>query len=69
MAYRALKSFSGKITMVKGEVREIADAEVAKDLVKCGYVADLTPTKTEKAEKAEKATRSRKAKKEEAEDE
>lgn len=55
MAYKANLSFSGKISMVKGEVREIIDEEVAKDLVRAGYVTDLSEkqkaTATAKASK------------------
>ena len=50
MAYRALKTFTGLITMVKGEVREIKDEAVAKDLVKNGYVVSLSEKKAEKKE-------------------
>ena len=53
MAYRALKSFSGVISMVKGEVREIKDEAIAKDLVRAGYVADMQEKqKTAKSSKA-----------------
>lgn len=52
MAYRALRTFAGLVTMVKGEVREIENEEVAKDLLRCGFIEDLTPKKT-KSEKAE----------------
>ncbi len=36
--YRALISFSGKISMTIGEVREIEDAKIAEDLEKAGYI-------------------------------
>lgn len=36
--YKALESFVGKISMVKGEVKEILDKEIAKDLLKAGYI-------------------------------
>ena len=57
MAYRANKSFTGvKLTMHKGEVREISDEALAKDLLRCGYITDLEEKqKALKAEKAEKA--------------
>lgn len=59
MAYKANISFSGKISMIKGEVREIIDQEVAKDLVRAGYVTDLSEkqkaTATAKASKKSKA--------------
>ena len=42
MAYRATKSFSGALSMVKGEVREIEDGEIVKDLLRAGYIEDLS---------------------------
>ena len=36
--FKALKSFSGKISMIKNEVREIADEELIKDLTGAGYI-------------------------------
>lgn len=59
MAYRALKSFSGLVSMVKGEVREIEDEYIVKDLLRCGYIADLG----EKQKAAAKSSKSTKAKK------
>ena len=62
MAYKAITTFSGKITMVKGEVRDIADDEIAKDLIRAGYVVDLSErqkaqaqTKSAKTSKKSKA--------------
>lgn len=55
MAYRALVSFSGVLSMVKGEVREITDEAVANDLVKSGYITDLSEKqKTAKSSKSSK---------------
>lgn len=42
MAYRATKSFSGLVSMVKGEVRELEDEKIVKDLLKSGYIEDLS---------------------------
>lgn len=53
MAYRANITFSGKITMIKGEVRELADSEVVADLLKCGYITDLSEKKKARAEAVE----------------
>lgn len=41
--YRALKSFSGAISMHEGETREIEDADVVADLLKAGYIAEVKP--------------------------
>lgn len=48
--YKALISFSGKISMAKGQVREITDKEVVKDLLKAGYIEEIKPTKKKKEE-------------------
>lgn len=53
MAYRANLTFSGKVTMIKGEVRELADSEVVADLLKCGYITDLSEKKKARAEATE----------------
>jgi hypothetical protein len=42
MAYRATKSFTGLVSMVKGEVRELEDEKIVKDLLKSGYIEDLS---------------------------
>ena len=45
MAYKATKSFSGVISMKKGDVRDITNEEVAKDLLRAGYVIELEESK------------------------
>ena len=57
MAYRALRSFSGIVTMVKGEVREINNEEVVKDLLRAGYIVDLS--EKQKAAKSSKPTKTK----------
>lgn len=61
MAYRALKSFSGLISMIKGEVREIEDEYIAKDLVRCGFVVDLSEKQKAAKSENQKATKSSKS--------
>lgn len=39
--YKATKSFGGIIRMKKGDVKEIKDEEIAKDLLNAGYVIEL----------------------------
>lgn len=46
--YKATKSFFGIVSMVRGEVRDL-EPEIAKDLLKAGYVIDLG-AKQKKAE-------------------
>lgn len=41
MMYKALTTFSGKVSMVKNQVKEIEDEAVAKDLVHAGYVVKV----------------------------
>ena len=56
MEYKALVSFSGKVSMSVGEVKNIADVNIAKDLLRAGYIEEIKP-----AEKAEaKAPKSNK---------
>ena len=39
MKYKALVSFAGAVTMAKGEIREISDPLVIKDLTEAKYIA------------------------------
>lgn len=41
--HRALKSFSGVISMYEGETREIEDTEIVADLTKAGYIEEVKP--------------------------
>ena len=43
MSYRALTSFSGLISMATGEIRDIKDASLIKDLLKIGYIEEYNP--------------------------
>ena len=54
MLIKALKSFAGTISMYAGEIREIADDEIVKDLLKAGYVEEIKEAKTQKTEKTSK---------------
>lgn len=57
MAYRALRSFTGSLTMVKGEVREINNEAIVKDLLRSGYIVDLS--EKQKAAKSSKSIKSK----------
>ena len=46
--YRAKISFTGLVTMKKGEVKEIKDKYIVKDLLKAGYIEEIKPAKTKK---------------------
>ena len=52
--YKALKSFSGKISMRKGEVRAITDKAVVADLIRAGYIEEVKKPKAEKTEQVKK---------------
>lgn len=39
--HKALKSFSGAISMREGETREIDNAELVADLLKAGYIEEV----------------------------
>lgn len=56
MLYIALVSFSGAISMHKGEVGEIP-ASLVDDLLKAGYIAPYAPTNGGKEEVPEKKTK------------
>lgn len=55
MLVKALTSFGGKISMGAGEVREILDEKIAKDLLRAGHVVEV------KAEKQAEKTKKNKA--------
>ena len=46
--YKAIVGFSGLITMKKGEVKEIKDKALVKDLLKAGYIVEVKPEKAKK---------------------
>lgn len=50
--YKALKSFSGIISMHEGETREIDNADVVADLLKAGYIAEVKPKRGRSTEKS-----------------
>lgn len=68
--YRAVISFSGVISMAQGETREIGDENIAKSLLKAGYiepveiveVIETAPKEKPKAKitKSNKTTKSKK---------
>lgn len=41
--HKALKSFSGAISMCEGETREIKDADLVADLLRAGYIEEVKP--------------------------
>lgn len=47
--HKALKSFSGVISMYEGETREIEDAELVADLLKAGYIKEVNKPKRDRS--------------------
>lgn len=39
--YKALKSFCGKVSMKKGETKDIDDKNVIEDLLNAGYIEEI----------------------------
>lgn len=54
--YKALRTFTGLVCMIEGEVKDIPDKAIAMDLLNCGYIEAVgeTPTPTEEAPKPKK---------------
>lgn len=59
MAYKALKSFVGIVSMRRNEVKEIEDQEVATKLLRDGFIEEIKDDKP-KASKSSKPTRNKK---------
>ena len=54
--YKALVNFGGVVSMHVGEVKDISDVNIAKDLLRAGYIEEIKPAekakpKTTKTEK------------------
>lgn len=39
--YKALTSFTGLLSMAQGEIKEITDKSVIKDLIRAGYIEEV----------------------------
>lgn len=62
--YKALVNFGGVVSMHVGEVKNISDVNIAKDLLKAGYITEIKPA--EKAKQAKETTEKATEKKERA---
>lgn len=51
MKVKAIQSFIGKISMNIDDEREIIDKELAKDLIRAGYVVEIKATKIDEVDK------------------
>ena len=54
--HKALKSFSGAISMHEGETLEIKDAEIVADLLKAGYIEEVKPKRGRSVKKSGEPT-------------
>ena len=50
--HKALKSFSGVISMYEGETREIEDAAIVADLIRAGYIEEVKPKRGRNVKKS-----------------
>ena len=50
--HKALKPFSGAISMHEGETREIDNAELVDDLTKVGYIEEVKPKRGRSVKKS-----------------
>lgn len=48
MMYKASVSFGGKVSMSVGEVKDISDVNIAKDLLRAGYIEEVKPAEKAK---------------------
>ena len=51
MKYEAIESFSGIISMAKDEVREIPNEDLAKELMKAGFITKYKPDNAKELKK------------------
>ncbi len=49
--YRARVSFGGLVSMRRGEMRDISDKELVKDLLSANYIEEVKSSKTSNAKK------------------
>lgn len=49
--YKALVTFSGIVSMAKGQVGEIPDKAIVKDLLEAGYIEEVKKKQEKKSEK------------------
>ena len=50
--HKALKSFSGIVSMYEGETREIDNAAIVADLTKAGYIEEVKPKRGRSTQKS-----------------
>lgn len=61
MVCKALVSFSGIVSMRRGEVKDIKDQEVVKDLLRAGYIEEVGGDKPKTEKSSDKPAKTKKA--------
>lgn len=59
MAYKALKSFVGVVSMRRNEVKEIEDQEVANKLLRDGFIEEVKDEKSKSSKSSTKPAKSK----------
>lgn len=54
MKVKALVSFSGLVTMTKGETKEIKDKDICEDLLKANYIQEVKSKRSNQTNKKQK---------------
>lgn len=60
MRIKALKSFAGKISMYAGEVREVVEEAIARDLIRAGHAVEVKAEKPVEKPVEKKPTKKKK---------
>ena len=58
--FRALKSFTGKVAMTRGQVKDIKDKDIVKDLLNSGYIEEVKNEIKKEVEKVAKEVKEKK---------
>lgn len=55
--YRALVSFTGKLSMARGQVKEINDKDLEQELLRAKFVEEIKEPKAPKTTKSSKSSK------------
>lgn len=55
MKYIAKKAFSGRLSMKRGDIKELDDAYIIEDLLNAGYIEEVQPAPKGETAEAPKA--------------
>lgn len=54
MKVKALKSFSGAVSMYEGEVKDIENKDILEDLTAAGYIEPVAPKRSVKSNESKR---------------